>query len=185
MTWKSLRKPREDKDGNKHAPGWLNASEYHDDPQAFACKIRILANALRCSRKTLAYTGAGLSVAAGIEMAAAGSAQAKKTSPLEADPTLAHCVMAELNKHNLLHGWVQQNHDGLPQKAGYKQEDINEIHGSWYDASNPVVKYDGSLRGDLYKDMKEWAKTAAATNSRPQRQRSHKAEEQAAATGPQ
>jgi len=38
--------------------------------------------------------------------------------------------------------------------------DINEIHGSWYDASNPVVKYDGSLRGDLYKDMKEWAKTA-------------------------
>jgi len=94
-----------------------------------------------------------LSVAAGIEMAAVGSSKAKKSSPLEADPTVAHCVMAELNKQNLLHGWVQQNHDGLPQKAGYRQEDINEIHGSWYDPSNPVVLYSGSLRNDLYADM--------------------------------
>merc|ERR1712023_505384 len=125
-----------------------------------AHKVSILANLLRCSKKTLAYTGAGLSVAAGIEMAAAGSAKAKKASPLAADPTIAHCIMAELNKHDLLHGWVQQNHDGLPQKAGYRQEDINEIHGSWYDPSNPVVLYSGSLRGDLYADMKHWANTA-------------------------
>merc|ERR1719240_2564965 len=76
------------------------------------------------------------------------------------EPTLAHCVMAELNRVDLLHGWVQQNHDGLPQKAGYRQEDINEIHGSWYDPSNPVVLYSGSLRGDLYKDMTSLAKTA-------------------------
>jgi hypothetical protein len=68
--------------------------------------------------------------------------------------------MAELNRQNLLHGWVQQNHDGLPQKAGYRQEDINEIHGSWFDPSNPVVKYSGSLRGDLYEDMESQADTA-------------------------
>merc|ERR1712093_764373 len=102
----------------------------------------------------------GLSVAAGIEMAAAGSSKAKMSSPLEADPTVAHCIMAELNQADLLHGWVQQNHDGLPQKAGYRQEDINEIHGSWYDPSNPVVLYSGSLRGDLFQDMRSWAKTA-------------------------
>lgn len=160
MTWQSQRKPREDKHGKQDAPDWLNASEYKDDPQALAHKVRILANLLRCSKKTLAYTGAGLSVAAGIEMAAAGSAKAVKSSPLAADPTIAHCIMAELNNQGLLHGWVQQNHDGLPQKAGYRQEDINEIHGSWYDPSNPVVLYSGSLRGDLYKDMSDWAKTA-------------------------
>merc|ERR1712232_1430966 len=96
----------------------------------------------------------------GIEMAAAGSSKAAKSSPLEADPTVAHCIMAELNNHNMLHGWVQQNHDGLPQKAGYRQEDINEIHGSWYDPSNPVVLYSGSLRDELYRDMQNWAKTA-------------------------
>merc|ERR1712054_477188 len=68
--------------------------------------------------------------------------------------------MADLNRHNLLHGWVQQNHDGLPQKAGYKQEAINEIHGSWFDPSNPVVKYSGSLKDDLYPWMQDDAKTA-------------------------
>lgn len=160
LIWQSQRKPREDKHGKKDAPDWLNASEYRDDPQSLAQKVSILAQLLRCSRKTLAYTGAGLSVAAGIEMAAAGSAKAEKSDPLAADPTLAHCVMAELNKCNLLHGWVQQNHDGLPQKAGYRQENINEIHGSWYDPSNPVVLYSGSLRGDLYADMRDWAKSA-------------------------
>merc|ERR1719240_1946712 len=76
------------------------------------------------------------------------------------EPTLSHCVLAELNRQNLLHGWVQQNHDGLPQKAGYRQEDINEIHGSWYDPSNPVVLYSGSLRSELFQDMRNWAKTA-------------------------
>merc|ERR1719386_602668 len=93
-------------------------------------------------------------------MAAAGSAKAKKENPLQADPTLAHCILAELNTNSLLHGWVQQNHDGLPQKAGYRQEDINEIHGSWYDPSNPVVLYSGSLRGDLFQDMVNWANTS-------------------------
>jgi hypothetical protein len=68
--------------------------------------------------------------------------------------------MAELNRQNLLHGWVQQNHDGLPQKAGYRQEDINEIHGSWFDPSNPVVKYSGSLRGDLFTDMESQAQSS-------------------------
>jgi NAD-dependent SIR2 family protein deacetylase len=160
LTWESKRKPREDKHGKKDAPDWLNASEYKDDEQVLAYKIRILANLLRCSTKTLAYTGAGLSVDAGIDMAAAGATRAQISSPLEADPTIAHCIMAELNNNNLLHGWVQQNHDGLPQKAGYRQEDINEIHGSWYDPSNPVVLYSGSLRGDLFADMRTWANTA-------------------------
>merc|ERR1711988_1587410 len=81
-------------------------------------------------------------------MAARGSTSGTDKG-LDAEPTVAHFVMAELNRQDLLHGWVQQNHDGLPQKAGYRQEDINEIHGSWFDPSNPVVKYTGNLRGDL------------------------------------
>lgn len=55
---------------------------------------------------------------------------------------------------------MQQNHDGLPQKAGYRQEDINEVHGSWFDPSNPVVKYSGSLRGDLFDDLENQAEIA-------------------------
>ena len=42
----------------------------------------------------------------------------------------------------------------------YPQSKINEIHGSWFDPSNVVVKYDGSLRNDLYNDMVEEAEEA-------------------------
>lgn len=152
MLWKSDKKPR---DGSE---AWLTASEYGDEPEVLGEKVAFLAELLRVSRRTVAYTGAGLSVAAGIKMAATGSTSGRKTT--DATPTLSHYVMAALNRSGLLHGWVQQNHDGLPQKAGYKQEDINEVHGSWYDPSNPVVKYSGSLRDDLYEDMLHQAVTA-------------------------
>ena len=33
------------------------------------------------------------------------------------------------------------------------QENINEIHGSWFDPSNPVVKYSGSLQTELFEGM--------------------------------
>lgn len=153
--WVSSKPPR----AKEGAPAWLTATEFTEEPEVFSRKIKLLAELLHCSRMTLAYTGAGLSVSAGIAMAAVGSKPAGRAST-DADPTLAHCVMAMLNKHDLLHGWVQQNHDGLPQKAGYRQEDINEIHGSWFDPSNPVVKYSGSLRGDLYEDMVDKADSA-------------------------
>ena len=97
---------------------------------------------------------------AGIAQAAAGSkSKANCRASIDALPTFAHFVLAALNRRNLLHAWVQQNHDGLPQKAGYRQEDINEIHGSWFDPSNPVVKYSGSLRDDLFEHMQQQAAT--------------------------
>jgi NAD-dependent SIR2 family protein deacetylase len=157
VVWKSDKKPRQ------NSPDWLTATEYEDVPEVFTAKIKLLRQLLLMSRRTMAYTGAGLSVAAGIGMAAVGSKGGAGTGmgvATAGEPTLSHCVMAELNRQNLLHGWVQQNHDGLPQKAGYRQEDINEIHGSWFDPSNPVVKYSGSLRGDLYEDMESQADTA-------------------------
>ena len=33
---------------------------------------------------------------------------------------------------------------------------MNEIHGAWFDPSNPVVQFDGSLRGDLFADLLLW-----------------------------
>jgi len=154
ISWASTKKPREGSES------WLTATEYEDQPFVLAQKVRRLASLLRVSHRTVAYTGAGLSVAAGIAMAAAGSAGQQKRLGKDAQPTLSHYVMASLNKAQLLHGWVQQNHDGLPQKAGYRQEDINEIHGSWFDPSNPVVKYSGTLRHDLCENMEEQGHSA-------------------------
>jgi hypothetical protein len=72
-----------------------------------------------------------------------------------AKPTKTHRVLAALCRAQpgLLASWVQQNHDGLPQKAGVPQALMNEIHGSWFDPSNPIVRMSGSLRGDLFEGL--------------------------------
>ena len=61
---------------------------------------------------------------------------------------------------NLVSYWIQQNHDGLPQKAGFPQYLLNEIHGAWYDPSNPVVPMNGELRDDYFDDLIDWEEKA-------------------------
>ena len=122
-TWASTQAPRDDHE----APEWLTASEYEDEEETAAAKCDALARLLRASKKTVVYSGAGISVAAGIGQAARGNFRAGKST--DAQPTFTHYALGALSKAGLLHGWVQQNHDGLPQKGGFPQENINEIHG--------------------------------------------------------
>ena len=82
----------------------------------------------RLSKKTVLYTGAGISAAV-VGQAARGSAAAGSGDSLRAKPTFTHIALGFLGKEGMIHDWVQQNHDGLPQKAGFPQEKINEIHG--------------------------------------------------------
>jgi NAD-dependent SIR2 family protein deacetylase len=131
-----------------------------DEPEVLQAKMKVVANLIRKSKYTIAYTGAGLSKASGIPdyatKATNSIVQAPKLgSSLDALPTHAHCVVTAMEQQDLVHYWVQQNHDGLPQKAGFPQEKMNEIHGAWFDPSNPVVQFSGSLRGDLFKDMEK------------------------------
>mmetsp|Transcript_34694 Transcript_34694/g.58741 ORF Transcript_34694/g.58741 Transcript_34694/m.58741 type:complete len:335 (+) Transcript_34694:296-1300(+) len=122
-------------------------------------KIKKLAEIIQKSKRCIAYTGAGISTASGIaDYASRDSGRPKLMSPFDAQPTLAHRVLAALHKEGFLKNWIQQNHDGLPQKAGYPQKDLNEIHGSWYDPSNPVVMMSGNLREDLFSWLIEWEK---------------------------
>ena len=55
--------------------------------------------------------------------------------------------------------------DGLPQKAKFPQEALNEIHGAWFDPSNPVVPMSGSLRGDLFEWLQEWGEEGGFMHS--------------------
>ena len=155
VKWKSTSRPRDDHD----APQWLTATEFVEQPGVLAKKIEYLARLLQLSRKTVIYSGAGISVAAQVAQAARGGAGVGGRST-DAKPTFTHVAAGVLAEAGLLHGWVQQNHDGLPQKAGFPQEHINEIHGSWYDPSNPVVKYSGTLKDDAYPWMRRDADTA-------------------------
>eukprot|EP01052_Picozoa_sp_SAG31_P034297 SAG31_NODE_3989_length_3681_cov_6.728042_3_plen_117_part_00 len=103
MTWRSKEKPRED---HEDAASWLTASEFEDTEPALEAKCRKLAELLRLSRKTVVYSGAGLSVAAGIGQAARGAAKGGKST--NATPTYAHYALGAMYRAGLLHGWVQQ-----------------------------------------------------------------------------
>jgi len=155
-TWVSKAKPRSDHGSNAE---WLEATEFRDHEATMDAKCAQLARLLQLSNKTVVYSGAGISVAACIGQAAVGSG-GEGSKGLDALPTKTHFALGALAKAGLVHGWVQQNHDGLPQKAGFPQENINEIHGSWFDPSNPVVLYSGSLKGDCYPWMRHDAATA-------------------------
>jgi NAD-dependent SIR2 family protein deacetylase len=155
--WSSAKKPRDD---HGHTPSWLTASEYQDEPEVARAKIKQLASLIRLSNNTVIYSGAGISRAAGIGQAAPGAGKSRDLSTT-AKPTATHYAVAQLAKNGFIQGgWVQQNHDGLPQKAGFPQEDINEIHGSWYDPANPVVVYSGDLHKDNFKWMRKQAREA-------------------------
>eukprot|EP01006_Ploeotia_vitrea_P031878 TRINITY_DN64163_c0_g2_i1.p1 TRINITY_DN64163_c0_g2~~TRINITY_DN64163_c0_g2_i1.p1 ORF type:complete len:393 (+),score=54.27 TRINITY_DN64163_c0_g2_i1:59-1237(+) len=136
--------------------GKITASEYLDSDEVLDKKMDLIAKLIRKSKHTCAYCGAGLSRGAGISdyaTKAEGSVASSSTKdlghPTEALPTAGHHILTALQKAGFIHSFVQQNHDGLPQKAGFPQRLINEIHGGWYDPSNTVVPMSGQLRKDL------------------------------------
>ena len=165
---KSWTAPRRVVTCDKEArPGYntMKAHEYAEEPHVLKAKIKLLAQLIKKSKFCTAYTGAGISTASGIDdyaSKAKGSLamKRKKVSGFDAQPTLSHRVLASVFRAGHLKHWVQQNHDGLPQKAGFPPEHLNEIHGAWYDPSNPVVPMTGSLRNDLMDWLLEWEKKA-------------------------
>lgn len=143
-------------------PGYqtCKAHEYQDDPITLREKVKLLVSLLERAKCPVLYTGAGISTASGIGDYATKSKSSvtkgsgrSQGSGLNAEPTLAHRVLTALHGAGKVANWVQQNHDGLPQKAGFPQNDLNEIHGAWFDPSNPVVPMSGSLRNDLCKTL--------------------------------
>lgn len=174
---KLVEAPRKTLDDSKSArPGYRDETvyakkhEFSDSDDVLRAKVRVLVSWLRELRgdnATCVYSGAGISTASGI--ADYASSEAKEQAPVAKDkelgnspylaqPSLCHKVLGKLYSGDqpLIHSWVQQNHDGLPQKAGVPQARMNEIHGSIYDPSNPVVPMSGQLRTDLFEDLMHW-----------------------------
>ena len=143
----------------------VKSSEFLDSADVLDAKADILVELLRKSKQTMIYSGAGISTSSGIRdyaSQAQGSLVQQKKVPLtrtfidKLQPTPAHRIFTALEREGLIQYWLQQNHDGLAQKAGFPFAKLNEIHGSWYDKSNPVVKMSGNLRSDLYEAMVGW-----------------------------
>lgn len=152
---------KSDKPNRKDQGNMTTSSEYLDEPEVLDKKMEIIAQLIQTSKCCIAYCGAGLSRMAGIGDYASNADNSitnsvpKLKSAFDAKPTFSHHVLTKLERKGLLKYFIQQNHDGLPQKAGFPQEKICEIHGAWYDPSNPVVQFSEKLRGDLFNMMLE------------------------------
>ena len=124
-------------------------------------EIEQLAQLIVQSRKTIAFTGAGISTESGIpdfrspggiwsrydpedftiEKFLSGRAARKTIWRMsveggllaEAEPNLAHHAIAELYRSSKLDCVITQNIDGLHQKAGVPEDRVFELHGnmSW------------------------------------------------------
>lgn len=122
-------------------PGYnsCKAHEYEECAAVLQAKVARLADMIRRSKHCVTYTGAGLSTASGIgdyasktgkatagqsakkqptKTAARKGMKTKKVGGLSSEPTYAHRALVALFEAGHLKHWVQQNHDGLPQKAG-------------------------------------------------------------------
>lgn len=137
----------------------MPSHEYRDKPEVVKAKVILLAQLLRASARCVAYTGAGLSVSSGLADYATKSTESAASREIAdsrflAQPNVGHQVLARLHKQGLVKRVFNQNHDGLLQKAGLPQDAVNEIHGAFFDPSNPGGF---ELRGDLVEDMFCWA----------------------------
>ena len=153
----------------KARPGYNSeeASEYLDLESTLRAKVKILAQLIKKSKKTVVYTGAGISTASGIgdyaskaknSVAPHRQSSGGTINRLDVQPTLSHHAIAALERKGYIHHWLQQNHDRLAQKAGFPQTKLNEIHGAWGDDKNQVKMMDDTLREDLHSWMINWTK---------------------------
>jgi NAD-dependent SIR2 family protein deacetylase len=153
-------------DSHAARPGYAttSASEFHDSASVLNAKAAVFIGLLRSAKHVVAYTGAGISTAAGISDYATVEKSTLHalpvTNPFLAEPTFGHYALTSLFHAGMLHSWVQQNHDGLAQKAGFPQSALNEIHGSLFDPTNPVVQMHGALRSDLFNELLELERKA-------------------------
>ena len=147
-----------------YATRTMKAHEYEEDPKTLRLKVEKLAELILNSKRCVAYAGAGLSTGAGIQDYASSSTSVVNTTIQKKEdmksvlPGLSHRVLYALHCKGHLPELIQQNHDGLPQKAGFPQHCVNEIHGAWFDPSNPVITMSGHLRNDLTKRFDRWKK---------------------------
>ena len=121
---------------------WLSLTQYQERPAVLQDKLQYLVRLLLSSRKTLLLTGAGLR-----------RSSRSRSVDSSTSPSPAHTALASLVQRRLVTTWVQLTPHGLAQKAGCPQQFLNEVYGSWYDPSNPVLRGKGRLRADLYERL--------------------------------
>eukprot|EP00339_Tiarina_fusa_P011342 CAMPEP_0117002824 /NCGR_PEP_ID=MMETSP0472-20121206/4357_1 /TAXON_ID=693140 ORGANISM="Tiarina fusus, Strain LIS" /NCGR_SAMPLE_ID=MMETSP0472 /ASSEMBLY_ACC=CAM_ASM_000603 /LENGTH=232 /DNA_ID=CAMNT_0004703285 /DNA_START=1 /DNA_END=700 /DNA_ORIENTATION=+ len=105
-------------------------TQYYDSEEILREKAKVMADAIRECKHMVAYSGAGISVSAGIgdfrgpngcwTLKARGLPTTKSKSVEELKPTFAHRALVELLKVGKLKCVITTNYDALHEKSGIR-----------------------------------------------------------------
>lgn len=131
--------------------------EHFDLPDVLNEKIELLAKLITESKHFIAFTGAGISTAAGVpdfrsglntvldvgagawtkrdaveqgKILDANAKGSRHVSTLAAIPTFTHQALVKLNQVGMLKYLISQNTDGLHRRSGFPPEYLSELHGN-------------------------------------------------------
>jgi len=129
----------------------MDTTEYIDTKPEISTKVQKLADILVSSKKTICFTGAGISTSTGIPDYRSGYQTILATGPgaweteenklkhlkekvlvelRKAIPSKTHMALSELVSRGLLSYITTQNVDGLHRKSGVPEHKLTELHGS-------------------------------------------------------
>ncbi|GJP37712.1 hypothetical protein CLOM_g22136 [Closterium sp. NIES-68] len=123
--------------------GTVGSPEYEDSGEALRSKLHQLVGIFKSSRRVVAFTGAGISTAAGVPDFRGPTGiwtLQRRGEPLpstmksfgDAVPSLTHMALVQLLRLGRLHCIVSQNVDGLHARSGVLRSHLVELHGSCF-----------------------------------------------------
>jgi len=125
-----------------HKEDW-EIKEHYDDPASLSSKLDTLADWVRESKRFSAFTGAGISTAAGLpdfrgpdgiwtkRAQGRGAAVGCHTRDfLSAQPTVGHMALVALHQQQILKTLISTNTDGMHLRSGFPRAALTELHGN-------------------------------------------------------
>jgi len=119
-----------------------DVKEHTENEEELDRKIKKLGELIKESKHVVFYTGAGVSTSAKIPdfrgpkgvwtLREKGEMPKMEITMEQAQPTLCHMALVELQNQNILKYLVSQNVDGLHRRSGIKPELLSELHGNIY-----------------------------------------------------
>ena len=141
--WKKMKKMKKMKTEENLIQSIENTMEKYDSKKIIIRKIKKIIQLLKNSKKTICFTGAGLSASAGlytyrgtdgVDTLNEYSDEQDDDEPdwSEIQPTMAHNIITKMHNVGFINYIITQNCDNLHQKSGIHKDFITDLHGNLF-----------------------------------------------------